>query len=51
MRLEELTQTQIGFAFDYVRVRDGLEETRRPGPAAGGVHARGEQRHRAGPRS
>jgi enediyne biosynthesis thioesterase len=26
MRLEELTQTQIGFAFDYVRVRDGLED-------------------------
>jgi enediyne biosynthesis thioesterase len=26
MRLEELTQTQIGFAFDYVRLRDGVEE-------------------------
>lgn len=26
MCLEELTQTQIGFAFDYVRVRDGFEE-------------------------
>ena len=26
MRLEELTQTQIVFAFDYVRVRDGKEE-------------------------
>ena len=26
MRLEELTQTQIGFAFDYVRVREGVEE-------------------------
>jgi enediyne core biosynthesis thioesterase len=26
MRLEELTQTQIGFAFDYVRLRDGFEE-------------------------
>lgn len=26
MRLEDLTQTQIGFAFDYVRLRDGLEE-------------------------
>jgi enediyne biosynthesis thioesterase len=26
MRLEELTQTQIGFAFDYVRVRPGFEE-------------------------
>jgi enediyne core biosynthesis thioesterase len=26
MRLEELTQTQIGFAFDYVRVRQGFEE-------------------------
>jgi enediyne biosynthesis thioesterase len=25
MRLEELTQTQIQFAFDYVRVTDGLE--------------------------
>jgi enediyne biosynthesis thioesterase len=25
MRLEDLTQTQIGFAFDYVRVRDGVE--------------------------
>jgi len=26
MRLEELTQTQIVFAFDYVRIRDGREE-------------------------
>jgi enediyne core biosynthesis thioesterase len=26
MRLEELTQSQIGFAFDYVRVREGMEE-------------------------
>jgi enediyne core biosynthesis thioesterase len=26
MRLEELTQTQIAFAFDYVLVRDGAEE-------------------------
>ena len=26
MRLEDLTQTQIGFAFDYVRMRDGFEE-------------------------
>jgi enediyne biosynthesis thioesterase len=26
MRLEDLTQTQIGLAFDYVRVRDGVEE-------------------------
>jgi enediyne biosynthesis thioesterase len=26
MHLEELTQTQIGFAFDYVRVREGMEE-------------------------
>jgi enediyne biosynthesis thioesterase len=26
MRLEDLTQTQIGFAFDYIRLRDGLEE-------------------------
>ncbi|HEY0934313.1 MAG TPA: acyl-CoA thioesterase [Trebonia sp.] len=26
MRLEELTQTQIGFAFDYVRVRPGFED-------------------------
>jgi enediyne biosynthesis thioesterase len=26
MRLEDLTQTQIGFAFDYVRLHDGLEE-------------------------
>lgn len=34
MRLEELTQTQIGFAFDYVRVRDGVEE----------LSARGRQR-------
>jgi enediyne biosynthesis thioesterase len=25
MRLEDLTQTQIGFTFDYVRLRDGLE--------------------------
>lgn len=34
MRLEELTQTQIGFAFDYVRVRPGFEE----------LIARGKQR-------
>ncbi|HZR52071.1 MAG TPA: acyl-CoA thioesterase [Streptosporangiaceae bacterium] len=26
MRLEELTQTQIGFAFDYVKIGDGFEE-------------------------
>lgn len=26
MRLEDLTQTQIQFAFDYVRLRDGLED-------------------------
>jgi enediyne biosynthesis thioesterase len=26
MRLEDLTQTQIGFGFDYVRQRDGIEE-------------------------
>ncbi|HEY2577500.1 MAG TPA: acyl-CoA thioesterase [Streptosporangiaceae bacterium] len=26
MRLEELTQTQICFAFDYVRLREGVEE-------------------------
>jgi enediyne biosynthesis thioesterase len=26
MRLEQLTQTQIGFAFDYVRVREGVDE-------------------------
>jgi len=26
MRLEELSQTQIVFAFDYVRLRDGREE-------------------------
>lgn len=26
MRVEELTQTQIGFAFDYVRLHDGTEE-------------------------
>jgi enediyne biosynthesis thioesterase len=25
MRLEDLTQTQIGFAFDYVRLRDDVE--------------------------
>jgi enediyne biosynthesis thioesterase len=25
MRLEDLTQTQIGFAFDYMRLRDGEE--------------------------
>jgi enediyne biosynthesis thioesterase len=34
MRLEDLTQTQIGFAFDYVRIR-GDEET---------LIARGRQR-------
>jgi enediyne biosynthesis thioesterase len=26
MRLEALTQTQIGFAFDYLRLRDGSEQ-------------------------
>ncbi|HZP54470.1 MAG TPA: acyl-CoA thioesterase [Actinocrinis sp.] len=26
MRLEDLTQTQIEFAFDYVRLREGLED-------------------------
>lgn len=26
MRLEDLTQTQIGFAFEYVRVREDVEE-------------------------
>jgi enediyne core biosynthesis thioesterase len=26
MRLEDLTQTQIGFAFDYVRIREGAED-------------------------
>jgi enediyne biosynthesis thioesterase len=26
MRLEELTQTQIAFAFDYVHLHDGIEE-------------------------
>lgn len=26
MRLEELTQTQMCFAFDYVRIREGAEE-------------------------
>src|SRR5260370_7871574 len=26
MCLEDLTQTQIGFAFDYVRLRDGMED-------------------------
>jgi len=26
MRLEDLTQTQLGFAFDYVRLRDGAED-------------------------
>ena len=26
MRLEELTQTQISFAFDYVRIREGADE-------------------------
>lgn len=26
MRLEDLTQTQIGFAFDYVHTHDGIEE-------------------------
>jgi enediyne core biosynthesis thioesterase len=25
MRLEDLTQTQVGFAFDYVKLTDGLE--------------------------
>ena len=43
MRLEELTQTQIGFAFDYVRVGRGVRGAHRPRQAAGGVHARTER--------
>jgi enediyne biosynthesis thioesterase len=34
MRLEDLTQTQISFSFDYVRLRDGAED----------LVARGKQR-------
>lgn len=26
MRLDDLTQTQVGFSFEYVRLREGLEE-------------------------
>jgi enediyne biosynthesis thioesterase len=26
MRLDDLTQTQVGFSFDYVRLRDGAED-------------------------
>lgn len=26
MRLDDLTQTQVGFSFEYVRLRDGIEE-------------------------
>jgi enediyne biosynthesis thioesterase len=26
MRLEDLTQTQVGLAFDYVRMREGQED-------------------------
>jgi len=26
MRLEDLTQTQIGFSFEYVRLREGMED-------------------------
>jgi enediyne biosynthesis thioesterase len=26
MRLDDLTQTQIGFSFEYVRLREGIEE-------------------------
>jgi hypothetical protein len=42
MRLEELTQTQIAFSFDYVRLRD---ERLAAGMAAGRVHARPEPQH------
>ncbi len=41
MRLDELTQTQIEFAFDYVRLVDG-EDAGGQGQAADRVHARPE---------
>ena len=47
MRLEDLTQTQVEFAFDYVRISDGVDETGGPGPAANRLHARAEHRHQA----
>lgn len=34
MRLDELTQTQIGFAFEYVRLRDGVQSSS-PGDGSG----------------
>ena len=43
MRLEDLTQTQIGFAFDYVRIREDVAELVAR-QAADRLHA-GEQRH------
>ena len=49
MRLEDLTQTQIGFAFDYVRLRRRPGGADRPGPATDRVHARPEHRHQADP--
>ena len=48
MRLEELTQTQIGFAFDYVRLRRRGRGAGRARPAADRVHARPEPGHPAG---
>ena len=51
MRLEDLTQTQIGFAFDYVRLRDGAGGTRRQGTAACRVHAGRKRAYPAGPRA
>ncbi|MFJ3338663.1 acyl-CoA thioesterase [Streptomyces sp. NPDC086766] len=43
MRLEDLTQTQIGFTFDYVRLR-GAEGGGDAAPVAGDLVARGRQR-------
>lgn len=44
MRLEDLTQTQIGFTFDYVRLRGGDSEGGADGPALEEPVARGRQR-------
>ncbi|MFH0241970.1 acyl-CoA thioesterase [Streptomyces sp. HK10] len=44
MRLEDLTQTQIGFTFDYVRLRGGDGEGDADGSVTGDLVARGRQR-------
>ena len=48
MRLEELTQTQIGFAFEYVLLRDGARSSS-PGDGSGSPACGGRTDHLARP--